>query len=253
MPTETTPKKQQESGHTKIVESLGKLVAFSETIDQTKLDPPPEMTIAVLQGHRTTATALQTSVGNSRADWRTIALDRALDIEKFAPLASQAVGALAGRGASKEKVDDAMFYVRKLQGRRAKAKPKDDPNTPNLDESEKGVSASQQSSAALITTMYELVDFLEAQSEYAAVKVVGLTPSEMRTTVDTAQAKHNLSITSVAALSSDRRARNKFFYLDPVNICDIAKQFKNLVKGAFGANSLEYKTVNAIKFKKPKL
>ena len=253
MPTETTPKKQQESGHAKILESLGKLIAFSETVDQVKLDPPPELTIAALQTRRTTATNLQTAIGNSRADWRTVALDRALDIEKFAPLASQAVGALSGRGASKEKVDDAMFYVRKIQGRRATAKPADDPNTPNLDESEKGVSASQQSSAALISTMYELIDFLEAQNEYAAVKIVGLTGSEMRSFVDSVQAKHNLSITAAATLSSDRRTRNKFFYTDAGNIVDLGKQFKDLVKGAFGAGSLEYKTVNSIKFKKPKL
>lgn len=253
MPTEKQPKKQQESGHAKIAESLGKLAAFSETIDQTRLDPPPNMTTAAIRTRRATATTLQTNVGNSRADWRTVALDRAVGIEKFAPVASQSVGALAGRGASKETVADAMFYVRKIQGRRAKAKPPDNPETPAIDESEKGVSASQQSSAALILLMYELIDYLEAQPEYALVKTAGLMPAEMRAMVDSVQAKHDLSINAAANLSSDRRERNKFYYLDDDNICDFAKQYKALIKGEFGANSPEYKTVNAIKFKKPKL
>ena len=252
MPENNEPKKQYETGHAKLLESFDELIALSGTLDQTRLDPPLNLTITALQTRRAGSQVLQNNVGDSRADWRTSALARAVDVEKFAPLASQAVGALAGRGASAQTVKDAQTYVRKLQGGRAEPKPADDPNTPDLNESEKGISASQQSSAAQIATMYELIDFLEAQPEYADVGNAGLTVVDMRGFVDSVQAKHQTSITDAAALSNARIERNKDFYLDADNICDLAKQFKNLVKGAYGANSPEYKAVNAISFIKIK-
>lgn len=249
------PKKIYESGYSKILESLGELIAASETFDQTILNPPPELTLAALNTMRADGTALQQAVGNSRADWRTVALDRAVDIDSFESIASQAVAQLAGRGASKETVEDARSYVRKLQGKSLTVKKIDDPNTPDIDESEKGISKSQQSSAAMLSTFYELIDFLEAQPEYASVNKAGLTIADLRAFADAVQAKHNLSITSAANLAAARIVRNKFFYITPKsNIIDRALQFKELVKGSFGgAKSPEYKLVKSIIFKRPKL
>jgi hypothetical protein len=247
--------KQYESGHPKLLESLGKLIAIDETLDQTRLNPPAELKLAALIAKRDAGTVLQVKIGNSRADWRTIALDRALDIEKFDSIAAEAVALFEGRGASKQSVQDARSYVRKLQGRRlAAAKPATDENgNPVFDESPKGISAAQTSSAAKITTMYELIDFLEAQPKYAEVTKAGFTAAELRAFVDAAQAKHDASITAHANLSNDRRERNKFFYLDADSICELARQFKKLVGGEYGFKSPEYKAVNAIPFRKPKL
>jgi hypothetical protein len=246
--------KQYESGHPKILESLGKLIAIDETLDQTRLNPPAELKLAALKAKRDSGTILQTGIGNSRADWRTVALDRALDIEKFDSIAAEAVALFEGRGAGKESVEDARSYVRKLQGRKlAKPIEKDADGNPILDESEKGISAAQTSAAAKISTMYELIDFLEAQPKYAEVTKSGFTAAELRAFVDATQAKHDASLNSVAKLSNDRRERNKFFYLDDDNICELTRQFKALVGGEYGFKSPEYKAVNAIPFRKPKL
>lgn len=253
MPNENTPKKIYESGHAKLLESLTRLVAFDETLDQTRLDPPSDLTVAALTALRDNAAAAQNEVGNARADWRTIALDRATDIDKFASLASQTVAQLGARGASKETVKDGMSYVRKLQGKRAKPKPEDDPETPEFDESEKGISASQQSSAAKLGTMFEFIDFVEAQPQSADIKTAGLTVADLRSFAQATQTKHNASIVAATALTNKRGSRNGLFYLDENNACDLAKRFKALVRGEYGANSFEFKTVNAIPFKKPKL
>lgn len=247
--------KQYESGHPKLLESLGKLIAIDETLDQARLNPPAGLRLADLQAKRDAGTTLQTTVGNSRADWRTVALDRATDIEKFDSIAAEAVALFEGRGASKESVEDARGYVRKLQGRRlSAAKPATDENgNPVLDESPQGISAAQTSAAAKISTMYELIDFLEAQPKYAEVNKPGFTAAELRAFVDATQAKHDASLASVAKLSGDRRERNKFFYTDEDCICELARQFKALVGGAYGFKSPEYKAVNAIPFRKPKL
>jgi len=246
-------KKQYESGHAKLLESWDKLIAFSETLDQERLNPPDDLKLAALKAVAAQGGDLQLSVGNSRADWRTIALARAVIVDTFETRASQAVGQLAGRGASKETVKDARGYVRKLQGKRSKAKPQDNPETPDIDESEKGVSASQQSSAAMISTYFELLDFLEAQDAYAGVTKAELLIANLRAVGEEAQTKHEESIAAAAKLSSDRRERNKHFYLDAGCICELAARFKELVKGEYGAGSPEYKAVNAIKFKKAKL
>lgn len=248
--------KQYESGHPKILESLGKLIAIDETLDQTRLNPPAGLKLAELKAKRDAATGLQTDVGNSRADWRTVALDRAVDIDKFDSTAAEAVALFEGRGASKESVEDARGYVRKLRGQKAggAAKPATDENgNPILDETEKGISAAQTSAAAKVSTMYELIDFLEAQPKYAEVNKPGFTAAELRAFVDATQTKHDASLASVAKLSNDRRERNKAFYLDADCICELARQFKALVGGAYGFKSPEYKAVNAIPFRKPKL
>ena len=256
MPTEetnNTVKKQYETGHAKLLESLDRLIAAAQTLDQARLDPPADLTIAALQARHADGTTLQNNVGNARADWRTIALKRAKDIDKFAPLAVEAVAALEARGASVETIKDARSYVRKLHGKRAKPQAEDNPATPELDESEKGVSASQQSAAAQLATMHELLDFLEAQPLYAQVRKAKLTIAEMRTFVDGTQTDHTASITAAASLTSARNERNKDFYLDADNICDLAKRYKAMVKGEYGANSPEFKMVNEINFHKPRL
>lgn len=256
MPTEETNKKvkkQYETGHTKLLESLDRLIAVGATLDQVRLDPPDDLTIAALQARHASSTVLQNNVGNARADWRTVALVRAKDIDKFAPLAVEAVAALEARGASKETIKDARFYVRKLHGKRARPKAEDDPETPELDESEKGVSASQQSAAAQLGTMNELIDFLEAQPLYTEVKTAKLLIPAMRAFVDGTQTNHTASIAAAASLTSSRNERNKDFYLDADNICDLAKRYKAMVKGEYGANSPEFKMVNEINFHKPRL
>lgn len=256
MPTENNTKKQYESGHPKTLESWDKLIAQSEMLDQSRLNPPDDLKLQTMKDVRTETTGLQTTVGNSRADWRTIALDRATDIDRFDSLAAQAIAAFEARSASPEKAKDARGYVKKLTGKRAAVKKKvilDENGNPVLDLTDKGISAAQTSSAAKISTMYELVDYLEAQPEYAAVTKAGLTAADMRSFTDATQTKHTSSIASVAKLSTDRANRNKRFYLDTDSICERARRFKQLVGSEYGFNSPEYKAVKAIPFHKPKL
>lgn len=243
-------KKQNESGHAKNIEAFGKMIAYGEMLDQARLNPPDDLTIDALRAMYMQGAVLQGNIGNSRADWRTIALARAQDIDKFVPLAAQAVGQLAARGASRETIADARGYVKKLQGKRAGKKAADAASTPGIDESAKGVSASQQSSTQSLAQMSELIDFLEAQNAYASVTQAGLKISDMRSFVDAAQAKHDGSIAAVAALSNDRNERDKFYYINPDSIHTRMQRYKELVKGAYGAGSVEYKTVRAFEFKK---
>ena len=198
--------------YSKILESLGKLIAAEQTLDMTILNPAPDLTVAALTMLKTGATLLHTAVGAGKGVWRTAALDRATEVEKFDAMAAQTVALFEAQGASAEKIEDARFYLRKIQGKRAAAPKVDDPNTPDVEESEGAISASQQSNAAKISTFYELIDFFDVQTEYANVTNTGFKTSDLRAFLDSVSAKHNLSITAAANLSSDRIERDKVFF-----------------------------------------
>lgn len=248
-----TPKKisTSEKGHAIFVESIDRLIVADATLDPVKLDAPPDLTSAALAALLPAATAKLQKVGDSKAEWRTIALVRRTDIEQMDSMAAQAVALLESRGASKETVEAARTYVRKIRGGGKKNSTPDDPNTPDIDESEAGISKSQQSSAAIISTFFELIDYLEAQPEYATVTNPALTIAALRDFAESVQAKHTASIVAVTGLSADRADRDAFFYIAKSSVLNLAKRYKKLVFGAYGGNSPEYELVNAIPFQKP--
>jgi hypothetical protein len=236
--------------YSKMLEHLDQMIAFEQTLDLVKVDPAPDLMPDALTTLRAEATVLHNAVGNAKGDWRTATLDRTTNTDTLASRASQAVAALESRGASAEKVEQARFYVRKLQGRRAGEKPLDDPSTPDIDESEKGISAAQTSNAAKISTFSELVDFLEAQVEYASVKNPELTITAMRNFAVSVSGKHDTSITTATTLSSKRIERDKVFFDNEGSIVNRAKRLKKAVGAAYGFDSPEYKTINSISFQK---
>lgn len=234
--------------YSKILEQLGYAVAYAETLDAAKLSLPADLQPAALTALRADGTARHTEVGNKKGDWRTATLDRTTDADTFAAKAAQAVALLETHGASAEKIEDARFYVRKLQGKRKSKAKVDDPATPDVDESQDSISASQQSNAAKISNFNELIDFLEAQPEYVGVKNAGFVIADLRAFADSVQAKHDVSITAVAALSTGRVERDKVFFDNTDSIVNRAKRLKKAVGAAYGFNSPEYKMINSFKF-----
>lgn len=234
----------------KNLESLFHLADFEDTLDAAKLDAPPALLSSALRAKHDEALAAQQTVGNSKGDWRTVTLDRTVDADKLASMASQSLAALEARGASPEKIEDGRFYVRKLQGSRNTPAAVDDPTTPDVDESEQSISASQRSNAARIAMFLEYLDWLDGQHEYVGVTAAGKTISEMRAFGNAVQTKHELSITAATTLSSDRIARDKLFFEDSDSVINLGKRVKKLIGAAYGFDSPEYHTANAIPFRK---
>ncbi|MBS1794953.1 MAG: hypothetical protein JSS81_13920 [Acidobacteria bacterium] len=247
---EKKTRRRSESGFAKVLEAFARLRALAVHLDQTRLGPPDDLTLEALERAYNEAYALQTAVGNARADFRTAALDRQLLIDQFDAIAAQAVGQLAGRGAHPESVRDARGYVGKMRGKRVTPKAEQNPASPHFDPTARNISASQTSSAAKIHTFLELIDFLEAQPVYATVSLAGVTTRELRATVERAQSLHLLSIDKAADLKRDRGRRNRRFYFDEDSLCELGLRYKELVKGAYGVRSNEYKAVRSISFRK---
>ena len=237
--------------HAKRLESLTQLTEFAGTLDPAKLNAPPDLLTAALQTLNTEGHDAQETVSISKGGWRTAALDRAADAGELASKAAESLALLEARGASAETIEDGRSYVRKLQGKRASPKPVDDPATPDIDESEKAISAAQTSNAARIATFLEFLKWLEEQPEYAGVTNAGKTIADLQTFGEAVETKHNSSIAAVTKLSSDRIERNKIFYDNADSNLSRAKRLKKLIGGTYGFDSPEYQTANAIPFRKP--
>jgi hypothetical protein len=250
MVVDIRPKSKSEKGHAKFLESLNMLLARGETLDEAKLKAPSDLKIDILRGVEATAVAAHEQVGVSKGSWRTVTQDRNEDADLLNSKASQSVAFLDSRGANVETVEQARFYVRKLQGVRSPSSAK--PGNSNApDESAKAISASQQSNAARIMTFKELVEFLALQPEYQDVTNEGFSIAELRAFADSLQTKHNLSITAAAKLEDDRAIRDNLFYLAANSVLILAKRYKRLVFGSYGSKSAEYKDINSIPFQKP--
>ena len=142
-------------------------------------------------------------------------------------------------------VDDAKGFNRKLQGQRASATVK------QVNENEPApltISASQQSYDLQIQHFRNLITVLESEESY--------NPNENELKIETLTAKqsellernNDVSIAH-AVVRNARNARNKTLYDDNNGLVETALEIKKYVKSAYGANSTEFKQVNAIKFR----
>lgn len=233
----------------KVIEALGLLIAYLETLDPAKYNPTnTDLTIEALQDLRTAANASMREVSDALAEWRTKAKDRALEVEKMPGLAAQAVNLFAANGADKERVKQAKTYLRKLQGKRAAPAVVDNPETPDVDESQQSISASQKSAAQMIANFKALVDFLQAQAEYQSVNVPGLKPGDLIAFAEQVEASHNESMNVAAQVTSKRASRNNLISANDDSIVKRAAAVKNFVFAVYGGKSVEFKTVKGIQF-----
>lgn len=171
----------------------------------------------------------------------------------FAPLGKLVTRVIAALDASDVDdliVADAKTIARKLQGRRATPKKKDNPETPE-DESLESISASQMSFDNRIENFDKLIQLLTAQPKY--------TPNETDLTVAALVAylailrqKNSDVINAFTPLSNARIARDRVLYAPKTGLFDIAFEVKKYVKSVFGATGAEYKQISKLRFKKPK-
>lgn len=171
----------------------------------------------------------------------------------FAPikkLSTRLIGALSATDATPETIANAIAAHKKIQGKRTTAarviNPNPDPNVPTPDP----VSTSQQSYDQLTEHFNKLLEVLTAEPTYAPNETALQITSLNALLADMHHAITEVNTTQVA-LANQRISRNKLFYTDPHNLCEIAQEVKNYVKSVFGSTSPEYKQVLKIKVLKP--
>lgn len=180
-----------------------------------------------------------------------IAIDNRKSVFAGIPeLAGKVRNAVIASDAPKEFLPNVTQITRKLQGRRAKAKPTVDPNTPPA-EVPVSISVSQKSFDNQIAFMGTLIELLSAQTGYnpnePELKVAGLKALHLQMK-DT----NTAVVDAHTAVTNARIARDKVLYDPQTGMLTLVKDVKAYIKSLFTVKSIQFKQISALKFKKPK-
>ncbi|MGB2913021.1 MAG: hypothetical protein WBB81_05625 [Pyrinomonadaceae bacterium] len=238
-----------ETGHAKNVENWQKMIAACTGFGGAYKPSNADLALASMTTLHAEVDTEMDGVQTSIVPWKNTVADRENIYTGVRPRTTQMLAAFKACGAAANKVDNMKTYQRQVHGARAKAKPVDDPNTPE-DES-KGNSVSHQSYVQVAEAFSQMVALAAGEPLY--------TPNETHLTVatntallaDMETANDNV-INSVPAWKNAMASRNARLYDDPDSVFERQKLVKEYVKSVFGAKSPEYAQVKGLEFKKVK-
>ena len=233
-----------EVGHAKNVANLHDLMTFVEGYETNYNPNKNSLKLPQLTTLFTESEAALQHVVNKYTEYNTAVNNRVAAFEGLRSLATRMVNALETTDASKETIEDAKGYNRKLQGKRA-SKIKQ-PTNPNQ-EAPKTISSSQQSYDQLIQHFKGLISILKNEPSYAPNE----TPLKIITLEDKAanlQDKNHLVADAYTADSNARMNRDKILYKEDTGLVDTASEVKKYIKSVYGATSPEFAQVKGIAF-----
>lgn len=164
----------------------------------------------------------------------------------FAPvkkLTTRIVKALSSTKASKETIDDAIAFKRKIHGERAESKP----NPANPNDPDHSHSVSQQSYSNIVAHLKGLLLILIGETTYAPnendLKVASIT-----TLISTLEDLNKKESTTYIALSTAKISRDKMMFDIETGLLETVKKVKDYVGSVYGHNSPELKLLTKLKF-----
>lgn len=169
--------------------------------------------------------------------------------DAFAPLnelITRVMNALKVSGASASIFEDGKTYSRKVKGQSKKPKAKDDPNSPDFDESEKANSTSQMSRTQRIENLDALISLLISNVLFNPNEIDLQTATLSALSADL-KAKTAAVQSAFVVLSNKRAARDAVFYTDETGLVAVGNLFKRYVE-SFGRKSAEWNQVKGLKF-----
>jgi len=240
---------KSETGHIINVDNLEKEIAFCLGYGP-KYDPTKTaLKIATLNTMLSDAKTAISNVDIALPPWINAVNARELAFDPLSKLVTRVINALAASDVDDLIVKDARTIVRKIWGKRAKPKKKDDPKTP-ADESLKSISASQMSFDFRIENFEKLIDLLNAQPNYNPNET-DLTTASLTIYLTNLKKVNKEVTTALTPLSNARITRDTLLYSDGKGLVVVAEDVKKYVKSVFGATSAEYKEISKLLFKKP--
>ena len=233
-----------EVGHAKNVSNFHDLISFCQGYGANYNPSKASLKITALQTLETTAQNSLSAIIPLRTAYNDAVNARIQAFNGLKPLATRLINALQTTDASKEKIDDAKTFNKKIQGIRASAS-----QTPVSPESPPPttISSSQQSYDQIIQHFAGLISVLESEPSY--------TPNETDLSIATLNdrltliTQKNQDISNAyTAVDNSRIARNSVLYNSTTSLVSTAGEVKKYIKSVFGASSPEYKQVSGIKF-----
>jgi len=237
-----------ETGHAINVANLQKAVQLATGWGAKYQPSNPLISIVNMTAAATTAEDSLDDVQTTTTPYRnaTAAADDAF--EPLSKLITRVVKAMKAQGIAASVIEDANTYARKIKGERATPKKKDDPSTPNVDESKSSVSASQMSRTQRIEHFDNLNSVLGSQSLYAPNED-DLKLSTLKAYSTDLKAKTNTITTTFVPFSNSLSARDQVLYTNDDCVVKVGKLFRTYVEAAFGRTSSEWNQVKGLTFK----
>ena len=237
-----------ETGHAKNVANFKSLINCLETFGVTYNPAKETLKIPHLNTIFSKAQTDLLNVVDKNTNYNSAVINRSRAFENLQSLSTRLVNALKATDAPPQRVDDAKGFQRKLQGKRATAIPKP------IDENQPApvtISSSQRSYDQQVQHFTGLIAVLKSEVSYK--------PNENELKIDTLTGmqndlfeQNNEVSMAHAIITGARIQRNQTFYANNNGLVDIAQEIKNYVKSAYGANSPQYKQLNALRFRKEK-
>jgi len=239
-----------EQGHAKNLENLTKARDFAAGWGAKYAPSNPLLSLTNLATLIGNAANASDDVQTARTPYRNAT---AAAEDGFAPLSklvTRVMKALKVSGVPGSIVADADTYARKIRGRSTSSGVKDDPATPNVNESEKSHSASQMSRAQRVENLDSLILLLESNTLFAPNE------NELKTATlnDLSaglKAKMNAVQNTFVPFSNKLNARDGVFYTKGTGLADVGKLFKGYVE-SFGRDSAEWNQIKDLEFKEIK-
>lgn len=233
-----------ERGNAKNVANFQDLISFVTGYGAVYDPSKKTLQLKELNDLLTASQANLADVVTQKTNYNNAVNERVAAFKDLKPLATRLVNALQTTDASKEKIDDAKGYNKKLQGDKTKApETPSDPNAPIPD----SISTSQQSYDQQIQHFAGIISVLQSESSY--------TPNETDLQVATLQAKQDdLSdknrqlADAYTIVSNSRISRDKTLYGSDTSLIQVATEVKKYIKSVFGATSPEFAQVKGIEF-----
>ena len=235
-----------EVGHAKNIANLNLLNTNIIALGSTYNPSNSKLLLTNLQALYTTAYSQQENVNNLVAPY-----SKAVDIREsiFKPLNRQLTklrkAYKATEGVTQAQLEDFMTVIRKLKGNK-KTK---DQSTTDSEEEQKNHSISQLSYDQRTNTMDSLISLLQNTANY--------NPNEIDYKVTTYQDKKLSMLQSTqdvadafVPLNNARSLRNSTLYNSEDNLVDIANSTKDYLFSILESDSVQYKAISRIKFKK---
>lgn len=238
-----------ETGHAKNVANLETMISFCQGYGGQYQPTNSLITVAQLKAKRTAGVNALSQVNANLIPFQNATNARRDLFDPFSKRCTKVMNAVEASNVTIEFIKDVKAIIRKLQGKRATPKIKDDPNTPE-DESLQNHSSSQMSFDHRIENFDKLIDLLASNPNYTPnetdIKVATLTGLR----ADMVSANTDVK-DSYTPYSNSMIARDVILYDPNTGLVRLASDVKKYIKSVFGATSEQYRQVSDLKFTYP--
>lgn len=250
-----------EVGHAKNVANFESLISYCAGYGAAYNPSFATIKLVNLNTIKTNALSAIAAVSSAYTAFKNATNNREIVFLPIKKMSTRVVNALIASGVPEQTVKDARTINRKLQGVRAKVKPKKEsktvltassptgPITTMPIDDDKSISVSQQSYDSIIEYFGKLIDLVSSVTAYnpneADLKVSGL-----NTLLTSLKTVNTAVINATTTVSNSRINRNDVLYKAVSGLVDAAIEVKSYVRSVYGTTSSQFKQVSKLQFKR---